>query len=224
MSGTVGILLCAGGSTRMGFDKLLTPIAGKSAIERSLDALVRGGAERDCVRRFPRDAGVCRIARLPRAEPNRRGRGSTRAQSVKSALDAIDSADIVAIHDAARCMVSPETVRESILSAEANTAAAWSRAGSRTRSCSLAEHGVTTLDRSRLIRMQTPQTFRFRAHQARLRHGRSLRRHGRLRALYRGGLRAAVCLHRWRSGKPEAHHGRGLAARARALCALRHGL
>ena len=43
MSGVVGILLCAGGSTRMGFDKLLTPISGKTAIERSMNALVLGG-------------------------------------------------------------------------------------------------------------------------------------------------------------------------------------
>ena len=45
MSRAAAVLLCAGGSTRMGFDKLLTPIAGKTAIERSLDALVLGGAE-----------------------------------------------------------------------------------------------------------------------------------------------------------------------------------
>ena len=39
------VLVAAGSSTRMGFDKLLTPIAGKTAIERSLDALLSGGAD-----------------------------------------------------------------------------------------------------------------------------------------------------------------------------------
>ncbi|MBR0507277.1 MAG: NTP transferase domain-containing protein, partial [Clostridia bacterium] len=40
-----GVLLCAGGSTRMGFDKLNTPLCGKTAIERSMDALVAGGCD-----------------------------------------------------------------------------------------------------------------------------------------------------------------------------------
>jgi len=44
MSAT-GILLCAGASERMGFDKLNTPLLGKTAIERSMDALVAGGCD-----------------------------------------------------------------------------------------------------------------------------------------------------------------------------------
>ena len=44
MSAT-GILLCAGGSSRMGFDKLNTPLYGKTAIERSLAALLAGGCD-----------------------------------------------------------------------------------------------------------------------------------------------------------------------------------
>ena len=40
-----GILLCAGSASRMGFDKLLTPIGGRSAAERSIALLVQGGCE-----------------------------------------------------------------------------------------------------------------------------------------------------------------------------------
>lgn len=159
MSGIVGILLCAGGSTRMGFDKLLTPIAGKTAIERSTEALVGGGVERivfavsPLTRAYVEDylcPVPCRII----------SGGETRAESVQHALDAIEHAEIVAIHDAARCMVSPETVRDSILSAEAFGSGVV--AGRVTDTIvQLDETGVTPLDRSRLIRMQTPQTFRF---------------------------------------------------------------
>ena len=38
-----GILLAAGSAERMGFDKLLTPLAGKTALLRSAEALVQGG-------------------------------------------------------------------------------------------------------------------------------------------------------------------------------------
>ena len=159
MSGVVGILLCAGGSSRMGFDKLLTPIAGKTAIERSQSALVLGGVEEIVFTVSPatRDFVEALYCPVPRQIVDG---GETRAQSVKNALNAIMSASIVAIHDAARCMVSPETVRESILSAEAFGSGVV--AGKVTDTIvRLDESRVTTLDRNQLIRMQTPQTFRF---------------------------------------------------------------
>ena len=159
MSGVVGILLCAGGSTRMGFDKLLTPIAGKTAIERSLAALISGGADEIVFTVSPATRGFVESLACPVPSKIVDG-GQTRAESVKHALDSIARAEIVAIHDAARCMVSPETVRESILSAREFGSGVV--AGKVTDTIvQLDESGVTTLDRSRLIRMQTPQTFRF---------------------------------------------------------------
>ena len=159
MSGVVGILLCAGGSTRMGFDKLLTPIAGKTAIERSLAALISGGADEIVFTVSPATRGFVESLACPVPSKIVDG-GQTRAESVKHALDSIARAEIVAIHDAARCMVSPETVRESIRSAKEFGSGVV--AGKVTDTIvQLDESGVTTLDRSRLIRMQTPQTFRF---------------------------------------------------------------
>ena len=159
MSGIVGVLLCAGGSTRMGFDKLLTPIAGKTAIERSLDALVSGGVNQIVFAVSPSTRAFVEGLDCPVPHTIVEG-GQTRAESVLHALERIKQADIVAIHDAARCMVSPETVRESILSAEAFGSGIV--AGKVTDTIvRLDENGVTALDRSQLIRMQTPQTFRF---------------------------------------------------------------
>ena len=159
MSAVVGILLCAGGSTRMGFDKLLTPIAGKTAIERSLAALISGGAEEIVFTVSPATREFVESLTCPVPSKIVDG-GQTRAESVKHALDSIARAEIVAIHDAARCMVSPETVRESIRSAKEFGSGVV--AGKVTDTIvQLDESGVTTLDRSRLIRMQTPQTFRF---------------------------------------------------------------
>lgn len=159
MSGVVGILLCAGGSTRMGFDKLLTPIAGRTAIERSLDALIQGGAEEIVFAVSSNTRAFVEELACPVPGKIVEG-GETRAESVKHALDSIERASIVAIHDAARCMISPETVRESILSAEAFGSGVV--AGKVTDTIvQLEGNSAATLDRSKLIRMQTPQTFRF---------------------------------------------------------------
>lgn len=159
MSSVVAVLLCAGGSVRMGFDKLLSPIAGKTAIERSMDALVAGGAEMIVFAVSPATEDYVESLVCP-VEKHVVAGGETRAQSVQNALAYIKCAEIVAIHDAARCMVSPETVRESIESAR--------RFGSgvvagRVTDTIMQRSGtsVSPLDRNQLIRMQTPQTFRF---------------------------------------------------------------
>ena len=159
MSRAVAVLLCAGGSVRMGFDKLLTPIAGKTAIERSLDALIAGGAEEIVFAVSPATREFIETLDCPvpcKIVPG----GETRAESVKNALGAIEHADVVAIHDAARCMVSPETVRESIKSAEQYGSGGVASKVTDTI-MQLENESALPLDRSKLIRMQTPQTFRF---------------------------------------------------------------
>jgi len=159
MSRAVAVLLCAGGSVRMGFDKLLTPIAGKTAIERSMDALILGGAEEivfavsQSTRAFVEQLACPVPSRIVEG-------GAIRAESVKNALGAIERADVVAIHDAARCMVSPETVRESFDSA-AQYGSGVVAAKVTDTIMQLEGERVLPLERSKLIRMQTPQTFRF---------------------------------------------------------------
>ncbi len=174
MSRVVAILLCAGGSVRMGFDKLLTPIAGRNAIERSLDALIAGGAEEIVFTVSPATKEFVESLACPVPSRIVSG-GETRAQSVFNALHAIESAEIVAIHDAARCMVSPETVRASIESAREFGSGVV--AGKVTDTImQFSGETVLPLDRSRLIRMQTPQTFRF----------------DRIKAAYEAGDRSSV--------------------------------
>ncbi len=158
MNGAVGVLLCAGGSTRMGFDKLLTPIAGKTAIERSMEALLLGGVDEIVFAVSPATRAFVESLVCPVPSQIVEG-GETRALSVLHALRAIEHGQIVAIHDAARCLISPETVRESIASAIAYGSGVV--AGRVTDTIvQLGGGTATTLDRSQLIRMQTPQTFR----------------------------------------------------------------
>ena len=158
----VGILLCAGTSQRMGFDKLTEPLCGKSAIERSMDALVQGGAE----------ALVCAVSPMTRAfvealpcpVPRRLAPGGeTRGASVLAALTAADAwlgdgPCIALIHDAARCLVPPALVRACLESAE--------RFGSGVAAVPVTdtvlraeEGGAAEVPRAGLWRMQTPQAF-----------------------------------------------------------------
>jgi 2-C-methyl-D-erythritol 2,4-cyclodiphosphate synthase/2-C-methyl-D-erythritol 4-phosphate cytidylyltransferase len=83
--------------------------------------------------------------------------GSTRAQSVYNALKALDGAEVVAIHDAARCLVTPTVIQDSIKSAVCcGSGVAGIEARDTVR---LAGDGI--LDRSRVMLAQTPQSFRY---------------------------------------------------------------
>lgn len=160
----VGILLCAGSSARMGFDKLTVPLCGKTAVERSMDALVQGGVESLV---FAVSAGTRALAEaLDCPVPRRIAMGGdTRQASVHAALLAVEdwaagAPCVAVIHDAARCLVPPALVRACIESAAA--------AGSGVAAVPVADtvfrqgaDSMAVVPREGLWRMQTPQAFRF---------------------------------------------------------------
>ena len=152
-----GILLCAGTSTRMGFDKLNTPLYGRTAIERSMDALVRGGCDSLVFVVSGESERTVANLRVPVPYTVVRG-GEQRTDSVRSGLSAA-SGDIAVIHDAARCFVSPAIVRASIGAAETYGSGVAAIPVTDTV-VKLDDGTVETLDRNTLLRMQTPQTFR----------------------------------------------------------------
>ncbi len=154
-----GILLCAGGASRMGFDKLTTPLAGRNAIERSRDLLIAGGCERLVL--VTSEAHEAYLRALPCSVPALVTRGGdTRTQSVFRGLHAAAGASIVVIHDAARCFTPASCVKASIESAR--------QCGSGVLAVPVVDTVVRangdayeTLDRSNLYRTQTPQSFRY---------------------------------------------------------------
>ncbi len=153
------VLLCAGSSDRMGFDKLNIPIAGKTAIERSLEALIAGGA--NAVAFVVNAASEKTVADIPCSVPSRIVEGGrTRRESVRNALES-GSCDIVVIHDAARCLVTPEIVGECIRSAVSSGSGIAAIPVVDTLFRSSGE-SAELIDRAGLYRMQTPQAFRYR--------------------------------------------------------------
>ena len=155
------ILVAAGASRRMGFDKLNFELpSGKTVLQASaatFDAhpritnmvLVAGGNYDSC-------AAIAKTCRKPCTVV--RG-GATRAESVRSGLSAADG-ELVAIHDAARPFVSEDVINAALDAAALTGAAAPAVPVKDT--IKIASHGVVTAtpDRASLYAVQTPQCFR----------------------------------------------------------------
>ena len=155
MSAT-GILLCAGSSNRMGFDKLNTPIAGQTAIERSMRALVAGGCDSLVFVASEASERTVRGLTVPVPYTIVPG-GKERTDSVRNGLKTA-AGDVAVIHDAARCFVSPAIVKACIEAVEKTGSGA---AALPVTDTVMQRNGdaVETLDRTKLWRMQTPQAF-----------------------------------------------------------------
>ncbi len=89
--------------------------------------------------------------------------GKTRAESVGNGIASLDKnlVQIVAVHDGARPLVSPQEIAESV--EKAKEFGAVCLVGKVTDTIKQIENGkiIATIDRENLRRAQTPQTFRF---------------------------------------------------------------
>ncbi len=164
MRKTVGIVLAAGSSTRMGQNKMFIAIGGRTVIERSLLAFENA----DCLSRV---IIVCRSQDMEEIDLAARKTlsipyeivegGRERQHSVWNALLHAKGADVVAVHDGARCFADPSLIRRCIEKAyETGAAAAGVKAKDTIK---VVEEGVIadTLDRDRLVNIQTPQAFKY---------------------------------------------------------------
>ena len=162
------VLVAAGSSTRMGFDKLSFDLGGETVVQRS----IRAFAECPLVDEIVLVAGKNRAfleqqaAACPKPVQVVPG-GATRAESAKNGVLAAHG-DLVAVHDAARPFVSEAVIEAAVYAAAACGAAAPAvpvkdtvkravRGDGKTvpEACMVAE----TPDRSTLYAVQTPQCF-----------------------------------------------------------------
>jgi len=163
MADTVGILLAAGSSARMGENKLFLCIGAKTVLQRSMEAM------RDA-NRFTNVLVVCREEDVERVDALAQTvfgenyelipGGSERQYSVANALAAVDNAKVVLVHDAARCFAEPQLFIDCAAAAAQFGAAA---VGVHTHDTIKTEQdGVITgtLDRNHIVTIQTPQAAR----------------------------------------------------------------
>lgn len=153
-----GILLAAGTSARMGSDKLTLDLGGTTPLALSLDAMARAGLTRILitVSAATRAHAETLAASCPVPCALVEG-GSTRQESVLLALRQCHDADIVVIHDAARCRMAPRLIRESVAAAAAHGSGIAALPVRDT----LRGDGSAAVPRDGLLAMQTPQAFQY---------------------------------------------------------------
>ena len=160
------VVVAAGRSQRMGFDKLLTPLAGKPLLLHTLERLFRTEAPREIVLVVRPGSEMEMqqvIAPLGRSTSIRLvPGGSQRQDSVQNGLDAVSAdSEFVMVHDAARPFVTRELI-DTVLAAAKLSDAAVCGAPCSDSLKEVGEDGLVTrtIDRSRLWTVQTPQIFR----------------------------------------------------------------
>ena len=157
-----GLIVAAGGSRRMGFDKITAPLAGRPLVAWSLAAFEACDDIGPCVL-------VCAESRLDEyralAAPYKKFRlivpgGVERADSVMNGLRALGSngLTLVAVHDAARPLVTPLMISQVVAAAaEWGAAVAAEPVSDSLHRAAGAGHLVETVSRENLWAMQTPQ-------------------------------------------------------------------
>ena len=159
------IVPAAGTSRRMGQDKLLLELEGQPVLLRTLRALDSAALVDEIIIATREElllpiADLCSRSGLVKPVKVIRG-GESRAESVLAgALEASEQAQLLAVHDGARPLVTPELVDQVIAMAQRTHAAA--PALPVTDTIKVADgSGVVkgTPDRTELFAVQTPQVF-----------------------------------------------------------------
>lgn len=160
----VAIILGAGNGTRMKSEKskLLLEIGSKTVIERSVEAflsvsdideiiVVARAQDIDIYSELLTDERISFVIG-----------GATRQQSVKNAVETVDDAHLIVIHDGARPLIKCEDIEKTIRAAEEFSAAAVGVYVKDTIKIVDKQGFVeSTPDRSTLFAVQTPQIFDF---------------------------------------------------------------
>ena len=162
MPAVTAVIVAAGASRRMGFDKLSFRLPdGRTVLETSCAALAAHPAVTQLVLVCGGNRAACEAiaAHCPKPCTIVHG-GATRADSVRSGLAAAEG-KLVAIHDAARPFVSEAVITAVLTAAAADGAAAPAVPVKDTiKIADGAGRVAATPDRASLYAVQTPQCFR----------------------------------------------------------------
>ena len=159
------IIVAAGDSRRMGFDKLFAAIAGKPVLAHTMRAFERAHAvdgiiivaradRHDEIKTMVRDENFKKIRSIIPG-------GKRRQDSVRAGLDHLESsAQYVAVHDAARPLITAEQIERVFVQCQIHGAAALAEPINDTLKRADADLVVTgPVERHQVYAMQTPQIF-----------------------------------------------------------------
>ena len=159
------VLVAGGSSSRMGEDKLLMQLRGRSVIERSLLAFEESEYIDEIVvatrsGKIPLIANIAREAGVHKLKCVVTGGESRTASSLAGVEACSPHAGLIAIHDAARPLVTRELIAAAVAAAQERGAAAPAVHVKDTVRQARGGRVLRTLERDELFLMQTPQVFR----------------------------------------------------------------
>jgi 2-C-methyl-D-erythritol 4-phosphate cytidylyltransferase len=159
------IIVAAGSSRRMGFDKLFAIIAGRPVLAHAINAfeqansvaeiiVIAGKDRHDEIRKMSRDESFKKVRSIIIG-------GERRQDSVRAGLENLNpDARYVAVHDAARPLVRPEQIEGVFERCRAHGAAVLAEPIRDTLKYADDDLMVAaSVDRHQLYAMQTPQIF-----------------------------------------------------------------
>ena len=159
------IIVAAGDSRRMGFDKLFAWIAGEPVLAHTVRAFERAGSvngivvvaredRHDEIKAIVRDKNFSKVRSVTRG-------GKHRQDSVRAGLNELDSAaQYIAVHDAARPLITTEQIEQVFQQCKKHGAAALAEPINDTLKRADSNLLVSgSVDRDQLYAMQTPQIF-----------------------------------------------------------------
>jgi 2-C-methyl-D-erythritol 4-phosphate cytidylyltransferase len=159
------IIVAAGDSRRMGFDKLFATIAGRPVIAHTIQAFERAGCVGGIIV-VAREDRLAEIKKIVRDEKLKKVRsiitgGKHRQDSVRAGLNHLAAtARYVAIHDAARPLITADQIERVFEQCRIHAAASLAEPISDTLKYADTEFFVAgPVDRHQLYAMQTPQVF-----------------------------------------------------------------
>jgi 2-C-methyl-D-erythritol 4-phosphate cytidylyltransferase len=158
------IIVAAGSSKRVGFDKLFSKLGDRSVLEHTLAAFQEAESVSEIII-------ACRDPKLVQDAINRAGgrkvravvRGGERRQdSVQAGLKELaENSEFVAVHDAARPLITPREIERVFSAARKHGAAVLAAPITDTLKFADANQFVSgSIDRQNVFAMQTPQIFR----------------------------------------------------------------
>lgn len=178
---TSAIIVAAGSSRRMGFNKLLAPLAGVPVLRRTLAEfqacadvgeiiVVTGDEQREQIAQWQQTGELSKLVAVIAG-------GVERHLSVWAGIQACSpETDIVAVHDGARPLISRDQISKCITAAREKQAVACARPMTETIKRADASGRICeSLDRAGVWVMETPQVFTkpllVRAYEAVIREG-----------------------------------------------------
>jgi 2-C-methyl-D-erythritol 4-phosphate cytidylyltransferase len=163
---TSAIIVAAGSSQRMGFDKLFAPLCGKPVLQHTIERFEQSEAIAEIIlvihpdRRKAIEECIARAgAKKVRALVDG---GAQRHLSVWNGLLAVDpGSTLIAVHDAARPLIQAKTISLAVTEAQKHGALTLAAPIVETlKRANTEDMVIDSVDRDRLWGMQTPQIFK----------------------------------------------------------------